>query len=52
MWLTFSYRLRTREKDRLIAYYAWNNDRSLEQALLVAINNYVDIDDSRSWSEQ
>ncbi len=39
-------------KDRLIAYYAWNDDRSLEQALLVAINNDVDIDNIKSWSER
>ena len=39
-------------KDRLIAYYAWKDDRSLEQALLVAINNEIDIDNIRSWSER
>ena len=38
-------------KDRLIAYYAWKDDRSLEQALLVAINNDIDIENIRSWSE-
>jgi len=39
-------------KDRLIAYYAWKDDRSLEQALLVAINNDIDLDNIRSWSER
>jgi len=39
-------------KDRLIAYYAWNDDRSLEQALLVAINNNIDLDNIKSWSEK
>lgn len=37
-------------KDRLIAYYAWDDDRSLEQALLVAINNDIDLDNIKSWS--
>ena len=39
-------------KDRLIAYYAWNDDRSLEQAVLVAINNEVDLENIRLWSEK
>lgn len=39
-------------KDRLAAYYFWDDDRSFAQALLVAINNNVDIDNIRKWSEQ
>ena len=39
-------------KDRLIAYYAWNDDRSLEQAILVAINNNINLNNIRSWSEK
>ena len=39
-------------KDRLIAYYAWNDDRSLEQAILVAIHNDIDLDNIRAWSER
>ena len=39
-------------KDRLIAYYAWNDDRSLEQAILVAINNNIDIVNIKLWSEK
>ena len=39
-------------KDRLIAYYAWKDDRSFEQALLVAINNVIDLEDIRSWSKR
>jgi len=39
-------------KDRLIAYYAWNDDRSLEQAILIAINNDIDLENIKSWSEK
>ena len=39
-------------KDRLIAYYAWNDDRSLEQAILVAINNDIDLENVKAWSEK
>ena len=39
-------------KDRLIAYYAWNDDRSLEQAILVAINNDIDLENVKIWSEK
>ena len=39
-------------KDRLIAYYAWNDDRSLEQAILVAINNDIDLENVKTWSEK
>jgi len=39
-------------KDRLIAYYAWNDDRSLEQAILVAIHNKIDLENVKLWSEK
>ena len=39
-------------KDRLIAYYAWNDDRSLEQAILVALNNDIDFDNVKAWSKR
>ncbi len=37
-------------KDRLAGFYFWNDDRSLEQALLVAINNEIDINNIQNWS--
>ncbi len=38
-------------KDRLAAYYHWNDRQSLGQALLVAENNAIDIREIRRWSE-
>jgi hypothetical protein len=37
-------------KDRLSAYYYWNDRQSLEQAILIAQENEVDVDDIRRWS--
>jgi hypothetical protein len=37
-------------KDRLAAYYHWKDRQSLEQAVLVAGNNPVDLDEVRRWS--
>lgn len=37
-------------KDRLAAYYHWKDERSLEQALLIASKQIIDIDDVRRWS--
>ena len=39
-------------KDRLAAYYHWNDLQSLEQAVLVAADNSIDLDDIRKWSEK
>ncbi len=39
-------------KDRLAAYYFWNDARSLEQAVLVALKNEIDFDDVKRWSEK
>jgi hypothetical protein len=38
-------------KDRLAAYYHWNDLQSLEQALLVAQSNPVDLNEIKRWSE-
>jgi len=38
-------------KDRLAAYFHWNDRQSLEQALLVAQAQRVDMDDIRRWSK-
>ncbi len=38
-------------KDRLAAYYFWNDRSSLEQALLVADHQTVDLPDIERWSE-
>ena len=37
-------------KDRLAAYYHWKDDRSLEQAILVATKHEVDFESIRKWS--
>ena len=37
-------------KDRLSAYYHWNDRQSLEQAILIARDNEVDFEDIRKWS--
>ena len=37
-------------KDRLAAYYHWNDLQSLEQARLVARDNPVDLDGIKRWS--
>lgn len=39
-------------KDRLAAYYFWNDDRAFEQALLVALKNDIDINNVREWSKK
>lgn len=39
-------------KDRLAAYYHWNDKQCLEQALLIAQNHSIDINEVRRWSEQ
>lgn len=38
-------------KDRLSAYYHWNDRQSLEQALLVARNQKIDLKEIRRWSK-
>ncbi|MBM3294698.1 MAG: hypothetical protein FJY82_09255 [Candidatus Aminicenantes bacterium] len=37
-------------KDRLAAYYFWNDRQSLEQALLVALRHPIDMKDVKTWS--
>jgi hypothetical protein len=39
-------------KDRLAAYYYWNDHQSLEQAVLVAWEHHVDLDEIAGWSRQ
>ena len=39
-------------KDRLAAFYHWNDRQSLEQALLVARDQEVDLLEVRNWSER
>jgi hypothetical protein len=37
-------------KDRLAAYYHWNDDPSLVQAVMVCVDNPVDLKEVRRWS--
>ena len=37
--------------DRLAAWYHWNDPQSLEQALLVAKEREIDMDEIRAWSD-
>lgn len=37
-------------KDRLAAYYFWNSDRTLEQAIWIAEKNEFDMDNIKQWS--
>ncbi len=39
-------------KDRLAAYYHWDDPQSLEQAVWVAQQNPFDMDAVKTWSEQ
>jgi hypothetical protein len=39
-------------KDRLAAFYHWDDRQSLHQALLVASNQEIDLPDVRHWSEK
>ena len=39
-------------KDRLAAYYHWNDQQALEQALMVAEAQKVDYSEIKRWSEQ
>jgi len=36
--------------DRLASFYFWNDDQALEQAILVAKANQVDLDEVRRWT--
>lgn len=38
-------------KDRLAAFFHWNDRQSLEQALMVAQAQHVDLEDVRRWSK-
>jgi hypothetical protein len=38
-------------KDRLAAYYHWNDLQSLEQAVLVAQSNRIDLNEVKRWSK-
>lgn len=38
-------------KDRLAAYFHWNDRQALEQAVLVASAQEIDLNDVRRWSE-
>lgn len=37
-------------KDRLAAYYHWSDPQSLEQALLIALAQKVDVEEIKRWS--
>jgi len=39
-------------KDRLAAFYHWNDRQSLEQAILVCIDNPVDLKEVERWSKR
>ena len=38
-------------KDRLAAYYHWDDPQSLEQAMLVAKNNKINLNEIKRWSK-
>ena len=38
-------------KDRLCTFYFWNDLQGLEQAVLVCMNNPVDLDEIQRWSQ-
>ena len=38
-------------KDRLCAYYFWNDQQGLSQAILVTRNQIVDLNEVRRWSK-
>ena len=39
-------------KDRLVAYYQWGDQQSLEQAILVSRESEINLDEVRRWSER
>jgi hypothetical protein len=39
-------------KDRLAAYYHWNDQQALEQALMVAESQKIDFHEIKRWSAQ
>jgi len=39
-------------KDRLAAYYHWNDPQALEQALMVAEAQRINLREVRRWSEE
>ncbi len=39
-------------KDRLAAYYHWNDQQALEQAVMVAESQKIDLRDIKRWSDQ
>lgn len=39
-------------KDRLSAFYHWNDRQSLEQAILVCLDNYIDLNEVERWSHK
>ena len=39
-------------KDRLAAYYHWNDPQSLDQALMVARSQHIDLNNISKWSEK
>lgn len=39
-------------KDRLAAYYHWNDEQSLTQAVWVALKNEIDFEDLKEWSKK
>ena len=39
-------------KDRLASYFYWNDEQALEQALLVAKNNTINLKDLRLWAKE
>lgn len=39
-------------KDRLAAYYHWNDQQALEQAIMVASSQKVDLNEVKRWSQK
>ena len=39
-------------KDRLASYFYWKDEQALEQAILVAKNNQIDLKDLNRWAKE
>jgi hypothetical protein len=39
-------------KDRLASFFYWNDEQALEQAVLVAKNNVIDLKDLKRWAKE
>ncbi len=50
--MSFNFRETDSVKDRLASYFYWNDQQALEQALLVAKNNQIDLKNLKRWAKE